>query len=189
MSGEIDRYPVSQLPARYGDLARSAFYKRMDALGIKPVRIGARSYVSAEDVALLDELHRFIQGGGSAPEFVEMMGLNVSEAEAEADPPEESSGLANISSDMINLIRSLTAEIVANLNPPANQVDPLAYYQFLEQAVQNKWELKSSEIEYLLKRPVPQNTAYGQTFREAGFLFRSVGRRSDGEVAWIVSKG
>ncbi len=187
MSGEVDRYPVSQLPARYDDLARSAFYKRMDALGIKPVRIGARSYVSAEDVALLDELNRFIQGGGSAPEFVEMMGLNV--PESEADPPAESSGLATISSDMINLIRSLTTEIVANLNLPANQVDPLAYYQFLEQAVQNKWELKSSEIEYLLKRSVPQNAAYGQTFREAGFLFRSVGRRSDGEVAWIVSKG
>ncbi len=187
MSGEVDRYPVSQLPARYDDLARSAFYKRMEALGIKPVRIGARSYVSAEDVALLDELHRFIQGGGSTPEFVEMMGLNV--PEPEADLPAESSELANISSGMVNLIRSLTAEIVANLNPPANQVDPLAYYQFLEQAVQNKWELKSSEIEYLLKRSVPHNSSYGQTFREAGFIFRSVGRRSGDEVAWVVSKG
>jgi len=186
MSGEIDRYPVNQLPARYDDLARSAFYKRMEALNIKPVRIGARSYVNAADVEMLDELHRFIKGGGSTPEFVEMYGINA--PAVQEDPPEKSSGLATISSDMVNLIKGITAEIVANLNPPAEQVNPLAYYRFLEEAVQGKWELKSSEIEYLLKQSAPQNGAYGQTFREAGFVFRSVGRRSGGEVAWLVSK-
>lgn len=186
MSGEVDRYPVKQLPERY-NLARSAFYKRMEALGIKPKRIGTRSYVSAEDVAQLDELHRFVKGGGSAPEFVEMMGLNKS-SKPEGSTSEQSSGLTKVPNDMVNLIKVITAEIVANINPPANQVDPMAYYEVLERAAQNKWQLKSSEVGKLLDRSTDELERIGLSFSEAGFVFTQVGRRSSGEVAWLVSK-
>lgn len=187
MSSEVDRYPVSQLPARYGDLARSAFYKRMEALGIKPVRIGSRSYVSAENVEKLDKLHRFIQGGGSTPEFLEMHGFNKSST-GKASTSEKSPGLSTIPSDMISLIRGITAEIVANINPPTNQVDPLAYYEFLERAAQKKWELKSSEIAHLLQCPLEKIEGAELNFSEAGFVFTKTGQRSGGEVAWLVSK-
>ncbi len=53
---QIDRFPVADLPARY-DLKSAALYKRFEALGIKPLRLGRASYVSGEQLAEMDKLH------------------------------------------------------------------------------------------------------------------------------------
>ncbi|MCG8363989.1 MAG: hypothetical protein MJA27_11740 [Pseudanabaenales cyanobacterium] len=69
-NGEIDRFPVSQLPARY-ILARSAVYTRLKALGVRPQKISNRAYVNAEQLRWMDDLHQFIQSGGTTAEFLE----------------------------------------------------------------------------------------------------------------------
>ena len=73
-TGEIDRFPVGQLQDRYS-LARSAVYKRMQDLGIAPKKVGQRSYIDAQELNLMDELHLFINQGGSVAEFIEARGL------------------------------------------------------------------------------------------------------------------
>ena len=61
--------PVKDLFTRY-QLAKSVIYKRLKDLSIKPRKIGVRAFVNQQQLALLDEHHEFIQGGGSTAEFL-----------------------------------------------------------------------------------------------------------------------
>jgi len=187
--GNIDRIPVNQLSDRY-KLARSAVYKRMADLGIEREKIGNRAYVSAEQVALLDELHSFIGVGGNVAEFITRKGLDKPNAQSSNDSSEQSSGLALTQSDMVKLVSAIAAEMISSLQPALPPpTDPLAYYESLEKAASKGWKLRTSELASLLKLDPKEINSYGQTFYEAGFVFNRAGYRSGGETAWLVSKG
>ncbi len=187
--GNIDRIPVNQLSDRY-KLARSAVYKRMADLGIEREKIGNRAYVSAEQVALLDELHSFIGVGGNVAEFIARKGLDKPNRQIDSDSSGQSSGLALDQSDMVKLISAIAAEMANNLQPSlAPPPDPLAYYETLEKAARGGWKLRTSELANLLQLTPQEINSYGQTFYEAGFVFNRAGYRSGGETAWLVSKG
>jgi hypothetical protein len=181
--GEIDRLPVNQLSERY-DLVRSAVYTRLDALGIKPERIGNKAYVTAEQLEQLDDLHRHIQSGGTTAEFLEMRGYQ----RASSEGPGLSSGLSAVQPDIVKLVTAIAAEIAARFQPPAPDPDPLAYFEALERAVRNGWLLSTSEVAFLLDLSPSEIRSYGDRFTEAGFVFTRAGFRSKGEVAWRVSK-
>ncbi|NJL85885.1 MAG: hypothetical protein HC886_07755 [Leptolyngbyaceae cyanobacterium SM1_1_3] len=182
-SGEIDRLPVNELPRRYS-LARSAVYKRIKDLGIEPVKVGNRAYVTAPQIRLLDQVHEFIRTGGTMAEFLEMRGIQT----ADDDYFDSSSGLSTIQpNDIIDLVSKIAAEMAARLQPSQN-VNPLDYYQVLEQASACGWKLKTSEVAALLGMKDSEVTQHGDRFSEAGFVFTRSGRRSGGEAAWRVSK-
>ena len=63
------RIQVKNLSSRY-ELGKTAVYNRIKALGIKPERIGNRSYVNEAQIVLLDALHDFIQNGRTTAEFL-----------------------------------------------------------------------------------------------------------------------
>ncbi len=186
-SGNVDRIPVNQLSDRY-KLARSAVYKRMADLGIEREKTGNRAYVNAEQVALLDELHSFIQVGGNVAEFMARKGLEMGGPQSSGSGNSaDSSGLALNQSDMVKLVSAIAAEMASQISLlPA---DPLAYYESLERAASNGWKLRTSELAALLKLDPAEINRYGQTFYEAGFAFNRSGYRSGGETAWVVSKG
>ena len=183
-NGEIDRFPVSQLSARYS-LARSAVYTRLNALGIRTLSIGKKAYINAEQLRLMDDLHQFIQSGGNTAEFLERRGLQKSEIE----PSGLSSGLSTAqSNDVIKLFTAFASEVASKLQPPIPEPNPLAYFEFLEQAARNGWLLSTSEVADLLDLPSSSIQKYGDRFSEAGFIFTRAGYRTQGEVAWRVSK-
>lgn len=185
--GKIDRIPVNQLVNRY-KLARSAVYKRMADLGIEREKIGNRAYVNAEQIALLDELHEFIQIGGNVAEFIARKGLTPNDSPSANSTGEDgdiTAGLSLSQTDMINLIRALASEMSMQLQPAA---DPLAYYESLEKAASKGWKLRTSELSALLKLSQDEINSYEHTFYEAGFVFNRSGYRSGGEGAWLVSK-
>ena len=188
--GNVDRIPVNQLSDRY-KLARSAIYKRMADLGIEREKIGNRAYVSGEQVALLDELHEFIQVGGNVAEFIVRKGLDADNSKASSADADQSRGqslwLALSQSDMVKLVSAIAAEMSVQLRP-ATPTNPLAYYEFLESAASSGWKLRTSELAELLKLSPTEINQYGQTFYEAGFVFNRSGFRSGGEGAWLVSK-
>ena len=68
MEIEIDNYPVADLPSRF-DLGKQAVYNRLEALGIKPTKVGKRSYISATQLQTLDRIHAHINQGGSMADF------------------------------------------------------------------------------------------------------------------------
>jgi hypothetical protein len=191
--GNVDRIPVNQLSDRY-KLVRSAVYKRMADLGIEREKIGNRAYVSDEQVALLDELHSFIQVGGNVAEFITRKGLDVSPAQSNGDlslSAESAGGLALSQADMLKLVSAIAAEMSAQLSSQLSNLlpaDPLAYYEALERAASKGWKLRTSEVASLLKLDPAEINRYGQTFYEAGFVFNRAGYRAGGEAAWIVSK-
>lgn len=179
----IDRLPVSQLSNRY-NIVRSAVYNRLEALNIRPERIGNKAYVNAEQLQLLDELHQFIQAGGTTAEFQERRGIQ-KETEASAGL---SSGLSTIQPDIIQLVSAIAAQFASKLQAPSPEPNPLAYLETLEQAARNGWLLKTSEVAYLLDLRPSEIASYGDRFAEAGFFFTRAGYRAGGEVAWRVSK-
>jgi UDP-N-acetylmuramyl tripeptide synthase len=65
---EIDPYPVSELQSRY-NIGKQAVYNRLDALKIKPEKEGNRSYITSEQLELLDDLHDHITAGGTMADF------------------------------------------------------------------------------------------------------------------------
>lgn len=183
----IDRLQVSQLPERY-DLARSAVYTRMDALNIKPEKIGNKSYVNAEQIRLLDALHAFINTGRTTAEFLDMKGLQRTEDLSAEQTPGLSTGLSTLEPDLIRLVAAIAAEMATRLQPSAPEPDQLAYFEKLERAAQAGWLLSTSEVADLLKLPASELQLYGDRFAEAGFVFTRAGYRAGGEVAWRVSK-
>ncbi|MBF2002806.1 MAG: hypothetical protein IGS50_19240 [Synechococcales cyanobacterium C42_A2020_086] len=182
-SGEIDRLPVNQLMQRY-NLARSAVYTRMEALGIQPTRIGNKAYVSAQQLQLLDDLHQFIKSGGTTAEFLDQRGMSRPKAEAF----DSSSGLSTVQPGLVQLVSEIAAQVASRFQPALPESDPFAYYETLEQAAQNGWLLRTSEIAELLDLPISEFQYYGERFSEAGFVFTRAGFRAGGEVAWRVSK-
>ncbi|HEY9738199.1 MAG TPA: hypothetical protein V6D06_18030 [Trichocoleus sp.] len=180
--GEIDRLPVSQLSQRY-NLARSAVYTRMEALGITTEKVGNKAYINSAQLRLMDDLHRFIQAGGTTPEFLDMRG-----AQRDVQPGSgQSSGLSLGQPDLLRLITTVAAEVAARFQP-APEPNPLGYYHDLEEAARNGWLLKTSEIAYLLDLSPEEIQRCGDRFQDAGFVFTRVGFRSRGEGAWQVSK-
>lgn len=179
-NGEIDRLPVSQLSQRY-NLVRSAVYTRLEALKIKPERIGNKAYVNAAQVRLLDDLHQFIKAGGNTAEFLEGRGLQ------ELQPNAVSGGLSAAQPDLGRLISAIVSEVVNRIQPAA-EPSPLNYFEDLEKAARGGWELSTSELAYLLDLTLDQVQRYGDRFQDAGFVFTKVGYRGRGEAAWRVTK-
>ncbi|NJR41200.1 MAG: hypothetical protein HC781_23110 [Leptolyngbyaceae cyanobacterium CSU_1_4] len=177
-NGEIDRLTISQLIERYR-LARSAVYKRIEALGIEAKKIGGKAFYSNDQVKLLDELHDFIQRGGNTAQFIEMRGIP-----SEEPFSDESTGLTTGQSDLLNLMNRM----LPWLKPSEPEPDPLAYFEKLEQACRNQWLLSTSEVANLLGMSVTEIQRYGDRFYEAGFAFTRSGYRAGGELAWKVSK-
>lgn len=68
MTVEIDPFPVAALQDRY-NLGKQAVYNRIDALDIKTFKQGNKSYITASDVELLDQLHNHISTGGKMDDF------------------------------------------------------------------------------------------------------------------------
>ena len=111
----IDLIPVTQLFVRYG-LSSSAVYKRMADLGIERQKLGNRAYVTADQVALLDELHEHMRQGGNTAEFLTIRKLNPANPAitgAADQSVELSSGLILSQADIWKLTRAIIAEMVA----------------------------------------------------------------------------
>jgi hypothetical protein len=184
-NGEIDRLPVSLLSERYG-IVRSAVYTRLESLGIKTQKVGNKAFVNAEQIKLLDELHRVIERGGTTAEFLESRGLEKLEGGTEEEAGLSTELSTGQSSDLVQLVTAI-ANIVSQNQPPPAPPDRLAYFRDLEEAAQKGWILKTSEVAYLLDILPSELQHYGDTFSDAGFVFTRSGYRA-GEVAWRVSK-
>ncbi|MEA5449883.1 hypothetical protein VB780_14985 [Leptolyngbya sp. CCNP1308] len=181
-SGEIDRYPVNQLHDRYS-LARSAVYKRMQDLRIVPAKVGQRSYITAQQLQLMDELHVFINQGGSAAEFLEARGLR--QGNNGNGQSGSGSDLAINPNDVGGIIGAL-AELMGRMG--FGQPDPMQYFETLENAAQNGWLPSTSELADLIDLSPREIESYGDRFSEAGFIFSRSGYRKNGEIAWKVTK-
>lgn len=192
METEIDRIPVSQLPARY-DIARSAVYTRLKDLKIEAFKQNRKAYLNGEQLKLLDRLHFHIQKGGTTGAFLkleqekETRQIETAKEIFVQDSPEQieaSSG--QISLTQPGTIVTLVEEIIQRIVPLFGS--QLSYLRELEEAYEKGWLLSTSEIASLLKLSPKTLRKYGAEFEDAGFVFTRAGTRKRGEIAWAISK-
>jgi hypothetical protein len=195
---ELDRVPVAQLPSKYG-IVKSVLYDRINRLGIKPQKIGNKSYLSGEQLELLDQLDAHINAGGSMAEFAERHTSQSGGQSDEPKPQPESGGQSGsqltateLTGSQVGKIPQLIEGLVARLVPaivrqipssPLIAPDPVAYLRALEEAYRNGWLLSTSELAALLKLSPATVRGYGEQFEDAGFVFTRAGTRKRGEVA------
>jgi hypothetical protein len=174
---DIDPYPVSELQSRY-NIGKQAVYNRLDALHIKPEKQGNRSYITLEQLELLDELHDHITAGGTMADFhtppMESTLKRVDKVDKPSGLNETPSGLSR-PDDLITLIE----RIAAALKPTA---DPLAHLEQLEKAVANNWLLTTADVKQVIGvKPT------GDSFTRGSFTFVRAGKIGN-QSAWKVIK-
>lgn len=193
MNTEIDRFPVSDLPDRYG-IRRTALYERLNTLAIKPERQGNKSYISGLQLQVLDDLDAHIKRGGILSDFAERVQRTNGEQSEQLSVQLSSQLVPSSPSGLSALIEGAVESLIGRLAPlfAPPQVSKvgmrLSHLRELEEAYEKHWLLSTSEIADLLGLSANTVRGYGESFEEAGFLFTRAGNRSRGEIAWKVAK-
>lgn len=204
MSTQANRILVQELQVRYG-IKRSAVSSRLKRLKVKPVKDGRHTYISPEQLELLDALNTHIKNGGTSNDFIGAqssaggisLGSSSQEDFAEASL-EHSSGISwqnsvplvqlDKQAAAIALFQALMQRSDSLVNSSAPVPDRFAYFRILEDAAAKGWELTTSEVGELLSLSSRTVTSYGQRFEQAGFRFARLESKRRGEVCWTVSK-
>jgi hypothetical protein len=192
------------LPSRF-NLGKQAVYNRLETLGIKPTKIGKRSYISATQLHTLDRIHAHINQGGSMANFqsqesspVDAMDttsgrLTSTENSQETsllDAIDTTSRLVknNLETEnnleaLVNLIAGAVSQAIANSIPTRS---PLWYLSELEQAEAHGWWLTTAEIQQLIG--VKPTAAKGTlSYQRGSFAFVKTGKIGS-QTAWRVTK-
>lgn len=167
---EIDPYPVSELQGRY-NIGKQAVYNRLDALKVKPEKHGNRSYITLEQLQILDRLHDHITAGGTMADF---QPSPMESSLSLVDSVDKTTGLTK-TDDLITLIERIAAAL-----RPAEQ--PLAHLEQLEKAATNNWLLSTLEVQRVIGvKPK------GESFVRGSFTFVRFGKIGN-QSAWRVVK-
>jgi hypothetical protein len=176
----IDRLPVAQLPERYG-ISRTVLYDRINALKITPEKRGNKSFVNAEQIALLDDLHEHLKRAGSTADFLDRVGLSTQQqAEQSTKQPTGQLAPTNQVAELVKLVDAIAFQLT-----PAHSRYRESF-RFLEEAYQNEWLLSTSHLADLLELS-PAGVNKKPCFERYGFIFSKVGKNGT-ETAWRVDK-
>jgi hypothetical protein len=185
MTVEIDPFPVAALLDRY-NLGKQAVYNRIDALDIKTFKQGNKSYITASDVELLDQLHDHISAGGKMDDFkspkTELVSSPVDTLDTSSrlvDRLDTTTGQPDLS---LGEVVQLVEAIARHLRP----AEPLQHLKELELAATSGWLLSSSEVEGLLGCK-PRVKKGEQQFTRGSFNFVRSGKIGN-QSAWKVVK-
>ena len=187
MKAEIDNYPVSELQNRYS-LGKQAVYNRLDALEIKPFKERNRSYISADQVQMLDDLHEHIKAGGTMADFSvarkELTDRPLDKLESPLDrgeSPLDTVGKSSLSTQTVNF-----GELVAALASQIQPRSPLWYMDELKRAASEDWLLTTVEVRELIGvKPTARQGS--DTYKRGCWLFTKAGKIGN-QTAWRVTK-
>ena len=170
---DIDPYPVSELFARYGK-SRDVVYKRLNGLKIRPHKLdkGNQSYITLEELQLMDALHQHVQAGGELSDFVVRLS-SVGSDSGDREGFEQSDIVRQLGGQSIEQFLELAQAIALMLRP----VDQYNNYETLERIARNGWLLQSRQLQELIGiKPKGSEMQWG------GFRMTKEGRW------WRVSK-
>ena len=188
MNTNIDRFPVSDLRDRY-QIGRTALYERMNTLSIKPTKQGIKSYVSGEQLRLMDNLELHLKSGGGLSDFSQSVQQTSGEQTEQLSLPVSQAILSTQSSVLVSMIDGIVQSVFTRIAPQPTQAGMrLSHLRELEEAYEKRWILSTSELADLLGLSANTVRGYGDQFEEAGFVFSRAGSRSRGEVAWRIGK-
>lgn len=184
---EIDQIPLNGLEGRYS-IGYTSINNRLNRLGIKPIKQGRRSYVSAEQLEVLDQLDKHIKAGGTIQSFLSLQAAPDPSKDINVAPDDKISSdksQQQVIATLVNAIAALNMPVTLQIG---TGLDRFAYYRVLEEAAEKGWELTTSEVAELLKIPVAEIEGDTQTFRQAGFVFNRCETTRQWENRWRVVK-
>ena len=156
---------------RYG-IGKQTAINRRNHLGISPIKSKGINFITEADLALMDELHQFLQtSGAKMKDFPNPNQTALTETEA---APEEA---ITDTSDLLILIDKITEAV-----KPAEQTNPLNHLEQLEKAYENGWLLTTKEVHHLCgAKP------NGSIWERGSFIFTKVGKIG-AQSSWRVGK-
>lgn len=213
---QIDRYPVKELPGRYS-INRSVLYSRLKALNIKPHASGKQSYVTGQDLNLLDRLHQHLQQGGITSEFLAQQKTTRQQQDKTRDIYQTNQaklcnqkGLTPLNSQTIHLpdhtrqdgltgqlalsadtwkllAQEIAIETATKIGQQQSSSDPLADLELLQRVADHGWLIPTSRLAAIVGLS-PGTLSGRKEFSYCGFTISKAGKQGN-ETAWKVSQG
>lgn len=193
MVGEIDRFPVKDLPNRYG-IARSVLYTRMQKLGIKPTKESNKSYINGEDLKQLDELDQHLTNGGTIAQFSDQTDSRtdtqdtMTEAPAKYNHGNRTDSLEKQDRQTEQLsIPGLFYELINTaIEATENKRSGLNDLRDLQEIANNNWTIPTRRLASIINRSRSYFRGKNQVYY-CGFVFEKV-RKQGNEFLWKVNR-
>ena len=179
----IDRMRTRQVAERYG-IEYNSLHNRMNKLGIKPTKEGRESFLSGEDISLLDRLHNHLSvSGNTVANFVIEEGAIIPLArESSNEKKMELAKSSNVSNGNI-----VSSELVEILNVFARQqYDVLTPQQKLLEAATHKFLLTTDQVATILGYSRNTISSWESGTCKIGFSFTKI--KEGSSTLWQISK-
>lgn len=179
----IDRMRTRQVAERYG-IEYNSLHNRMNKLGIKPTKEGRESFLSGDDIALLDRLNEHLSiSGNTFANFILEEGAVIPLTRDEVkDTRIELARTSNASIAGIG-----TSELVDILNLFARQnYDVLTPQKKLLEAANHQFLLTTEQVSMILNLSRSTISSWESGTTKLGFTFTKV--KEGVSVLWRVEK-
>ena len=173
-----------QAAERYGcENNYSTFHNRMVKLGIKPERRGRQSFLSQQQIQLLDRLDEHLRTGGTFGNFIIEEGATV-------PMPKNSSSMELVASSGHSIVSTGSIgdiEIVAALQAVASaNYDILTPQKRLKEAAEDGFVLTTEQVSRIVGLSHSTVSSWKTGTRKLGFHFHKENEGSS--VVWKVSR-
>ena len=179
---EIDFIPTANLKGRYG-INRSALYKRFEAASVKPVKLSSRNktFISQEQLQLLDELDQHIKDGGTLSEFNPNGRLQAMEVHQNTGYLEKTQPIFTELEPPITGSEAIVAEL-ARISFQLEKRDDIDLLRQLQEIADNGWLINTTQLKGLI-----DVTPKGKEFTRGSFRFSKSGKIG-AQSAWKVER-
>ena len=173
-----------QAAERYGcENNYSTFHNRMVKLGIKPERRGRQSFLSQQQIQLLDRLDEHLRTGGTFGNFVIEEGATI-------PMPKNTSSMELVASNSHSIVSTGSIgdmEIVAALQAVANaNYDVLTPQKRLKEAAEDGFVLTTEQVSRIVGLSHSTVSSWKTGTRKLGFHFHK--DHEGASVVWRVSR-
>ena len=173
-----------QAAERYGcEKNYSTFHNRMVKLGIKPERRGRQSFLSQQQIQLLDRLDEHLRTGGTFGNFIIEEGATV-------PMPKNSSSMELVASSGHSIVSTGSIgdiEIVAALQAVASaNYDILTPQKRLKEAAEDGFVLTTEQVSRIVGLSHSTVSSWKTGTRKLGFHFHK--EHEGSSVVWKVSR-
>ena len=173
-----------QAAERYGcENNYSTFHNRMVKLGIKPERRGRQSFLSQQQIQLLDRLDEHLRTGGAFGNFIIVEGATI-------PMPKNTSSMELVASNSHSIVSTGSIgdmEIVAALQAVANaNYDILTPQKRLKEAAEDGFVLTTEQVSRIVGLSHSTVSSWKTGTRKLGFHFHK--EHEGASVVWRVSR-
>lgn len=111
-------FPTPALQERYG-VGKQSVCDRINHLGFKSSKIGRNTYVTLDELSLLDAIHAHIEAGNTLASFKNSSAIAVAQTQQLAEQPEAEMIIADSPADFASIANSEIEAVVASAKSKA----------------------------------------------------------------------